>query len=90
MLSKRRHAQAAWMVGLLIGLTSVRGVMAQTLTSTRFARSRLWRQGSAMWHGKRCHAHRYPGSAEGPRPGFGMALTTVPMFMVVVALVTVA
>lgn len=32
MLSKRRHAQAAWMVGLLMGLTSGRGVGAQTLT----------------------------------------------------------
>lgn len=32
MLSKRRHAQAALMVGLLMGLTSGRGVGAQTLT----------------------------------------------------------
>lgn len=32
MLSKRRHAQAAWMFGLLMGLTSGRGVVAQTMT----------------------------------------------------------
>ncbi|MDE2400982.1 MAG: TolC family protein, partial [Burkholderiales bacterium] len=32
MLSKRRHAQAAWMVGLMMGLISGRGVVAQTLT----------------------------------------------------------
>jgi cobalt-zinc-cadmium efflux system outer membrane protein len=32
MLSKRRHAQTAWMVGLLMGLTSGSGVVAQTLT----------------------------------------------------------
>ena len=32
MLNKRRHAQAAWMAGLLLVLASGGGAMAQTLT----------------------------------------------------------